>query len=68
MKIQKTDLADKLKNMKGIVLPKSLEGLQGILVKDGQLIATNLELTVIADLPGTATDETFLMHFARKNK
>ena len=61
MKIQKTDLADKLKNMKGIVLPKNFEGLQGILVKDGQLIATNLELTVIADLPGTATDETFLI-------
>ena len=61
MKMQKADLADKLKNMKGIVLPKSFEGLQGVLVKDGQLIATNLELTVIAGLPGAATDETFII-------
>lgn len=61
MRILKSVLADKLKHMKNIVLPKNFEGLQGVLVKGGQLIATNLELTIISNITGTAQDETFLI-------
>ena len=61
MKILKSDLADKLKNMKNTVLPKTYEGMQGILVKDGQLIATNIELTIVATLEGSPTDAPFII-------
>lgn len=61
MKIWKNELAEKLKNMKNIILPKNFDGLQGVLVKGGQMIATNLELTIISKIEGTASDETFLV-------
>lgn len=47
MKIQKTELAAKINKIKGVVPKKNIMPvLQGILVKNGSLIASNLELTV----------------------
>ena len=44
MKIQKTELAAKLNQIKGVVPKKTtMPILQGILVKEGYLIANNLE-------------------------
>lgn len=60
MKIQKTTIAELLKKMKGIVPPKTLDGMQGILIKDNQMIATNLNLTVTATIEETA-DEPFII-------
>ena len=46
MKIQKTDLAQKLNKIKGVVPKKTtMPVLQGILVRDGYLIASNMEMT-----------------------
>lgn len=61
MKIQKTELAQKLNKIKGVV-PKrtSIPALQGILVKDGYLIANNMEMTVKAKIEGTE-GETFII-------
>ena len=54
MKIQKTVLAQKLNQIKGVVSKKTtIPVLQGILVKDGYLIASNLEMTIRAKVPET---------------
>ena len=54
MKIQKTDLAQKLNKIKGVVPKKTtMPVLQGILVRDGYLIANNTEMTVKAKIEGT---------------
>lgn len=61
MKIQKTILTAKLNKIKGIVPKKTtMPVLQGILVKEGYLIANNLEMTVKAKLDGTE-DECFII-------
>ncbi len=61
MKIQKADLAQKLNKIKGVVPKKALRpALQGILVKDGYLIANNLEMAVKAKIGG-AEGETFII-------
>lgn len=53
MKIQKTDLAQKLNKIKGVVPKKTtMPVLQGILVRDGYLIANNMEMTVKAKIEG----------------
>jgi len=53
MKIQKAELAAKLNKIKGVVPKKTtMPVLQGILVKDGYLIANNMEMTVKAKLEG----------------
>ncbi len=53
MKIQKTDLAQKLNKIKGVVPKKTtMPVLQGILVRDGYLIASNMEMTVKAKIEG----------------
>ena len=54
MKIQKTVLAQKLNQIKGVVSKSTtMPVLQGILVKDGYLIASNLEMTIRAKIPET---------------
>ena len=54
MKIQKTELAQKLNKIKSVVPKKTTQAvLQGILVKDGYLIANNMEMTVKAKIEGT---------------
>lgn len=54
MKIQKTELAQKLNKIKGVVPKKSpMAVLHGILVRDGYLIANNMEMTVKAKVEGT---------------
>ena len=61
MKIQKTELAMKLNKIKGVVPKKNtMPVLQGILVKNGYLIANNMEMTVKAKLEGTE-DECFII-------
>lgn len=53
MKIQKTELAQKLNKIKGVVPKKTtMQVLQGILVRDGYLIANNMEMTVKAKIEG----------------
>lgn len=53
MKIQKTELAQKLNKIKGVVPKKNtMPVLQGILVRDGYLIASNMEMTVKAKIEG----------------
>ena len=53
MKIQKTDLAQKLNKIKGVVTKKTtMPVLQGVLVRDGYLIANNMEMTVKAKIEG----------------
>lgn len=61
MKLQKADLAQKLNKIKSVV-PKKTQYpvLQGILVKDGHLIANNMELTVKAKIEG-AEGESFII-------
>lgn len=61
MKIQKIELAAMLNKIKGVV-PKRMTApaLQGILVKEGCLIASNTEMTVKARLEG-AGDECFII-------
>ena len=61
MKIQKTELAQKLNKIKGVVPKKTtMPVLQGVLVKEGYLIANNMEMTVKAKLEG-AEDECFII-------
>ena len=58
MKIQKSELAQKLSKLRSIVPKKTTQPvLQGILVKDGCLIANNLELSVKARLEGRGTED-----------
>lgn len=61
MKIQKAELATKLNKIKGVVPKKAtMEVLQGILVKEGYLIANNMEMTVKAKIEGIE-DECFVI-------
>lgn len=61
MKIQKTELATKMNKIKGVVPKKpTMRVLQGILVKEGYLIANNMEMTVKAKLEGIE-DECFII-------
>ena len=61
MKIQKTELAQKLNKIKGVVPKKTtMPVLQGILVRDGYLIASNMEMTVKAKIEGTE-GESFII-------
>ncbi len=61
MRIQKTELSQKLNKIKGVVPRKGLyPALQGILVGDGYLIANNTEMTVKAKLEG-AEGESFII-------
>ncbi len=61
MKIQKTDLAQKLNKIKGVVPKKTtMPVLQGILVRDDYLIASNMEMTVKAKIEG-AEGESFII-------
>ena len=61
MKIQKTELAQKLNKIKSVVSKKTTQAaLQGILVKDGYLIANNMEMTVKAKIEGTE-GESFII-------
>lgn len=57
MKVQKENLAQRINKLKNIVPKKTNTPiLQGILVKDGYLIANNEEMTVKAKLEGTEND------------
>lgn len=61
MRIQKTVLAQKLNQIKGVVSKNTtMPILQGVLVKDGYLIASNLEMTIRAKIPG-ANEECFII-------
>lgn len=61
MKIQKTELAAILNKIKGVVPKKTTTpALQGILVKEGCLVASNMEMTVKAKLEG-AGDECLII-------
>lgn len=61
MKIQKAELAQKLNKIKGVVPKKPNQPvLQGVLVKDGYLIANNLEMTVKGKIEGTE-GESFII-------
>lgn len=61
MKIQKAELAQKIGKLKGIVPKKTITPiLQGILVQDGYLIASNAEMTVKTKLEGIE-DECFII-------
>lgn len=61
MKIQKTVLAQKLNQIKGVVSKSTtMPVLQGVLVKDGYLIASNLEMTIRTKIPG-ASEECFII-------
>ncbi len=61
MKIQKTDLAQKLNKIKGVVQKKTTQAvLQGVLVRDGYLIANNMEMTIKAKIEGT-DGESFII-------
>lgn len=61
MKIQKAELVTKLNKIKGVVPQKTtMSILQGVLVKDGYLIANNMEMTVKAKLDGIE-DECFII-------
>lgn len=61
MKVQKAELAAKLNKIKGVVPKKTtMRALKGILLKDGYLIANNMEMTVKAKLDGTG-DECFII-------
>lgn len=57
MKIQQTELAAKLNKIKGVVPKKNtMPVLRGVLVKEGYLIANNLEMTVKVKLEGTGNE------------
>ncbi len=61
MKIQKTELAQKLNKIKGVVPKKTtMPVLQGVLVRDGYLIASNMEMTVRTKIDGTE-EESFII-------
>ena len=61
MNVDKNELSKKIGQLKGIV-PKqtTIEALQGVLCKDGYLIASNNELTIKAKLEGM-DDEAFII-------
>ena len=54
MKIKKSAIAPLLKQLKNIVPPKTAYDAPGVLIKDGNIIATNLEMTVWAAIPEDA--------------
>lgn len=61
MMMQKEELAQKLNKVKGVAFKKAPNpAMQGILVKDGFLIASNMEMTVKAKL-GSPEGETFII-------
>lgn len=61
MRIQKTELSKKLNKVKGAVPKKCvLPILQGVLVRDGYLIANNTEMTIKAKLEGSE-GESFII-------
>lgn len=61
MKIQKAELAQKIGKLKNIVPKKGIyEALKGILVKDGYLIANNMEMAVKTKIEG-AEGESFII-------
>lgn len=61
MKIQKTELAQKLNKIKGVVPKKAvIPALQGVLVMNGYLIANNTEMTIKAKIEG-AERECFII-------
>ncbi len=61
MKIEKTELAGRIAKLKSVVPKKTnIPALQGILVRDGYLTASNLEMTVRAKIEG-AEGEIFLI-------
>ena len=61
MKIQKAELAHKINKMKSVVPKKTtMSVLQGILVKDGYLIANNMEMSIKAKIEG-ADGECFII-------
>lgn len=61
MKIDKTEFAQKLNKIKGVVPKKTtMKALQGILLMNGYLIANNMEMTIKAKIEGTA-DESFII-------
>lgn len=63
MRIPSALLAKKIKEVKGIVPSKTtMEALYSLLVKNGYLIASNAEMTVMVKLEGMeGTSETFLL-------
>lgn len=61
MKIEKAELSQKIKKLKSVVLAKTnMPVLQGILVQDGYLIASNMELTIKAKTE-SACREAFII-------
>ena len=61
MRIQKSDLSSAIESIKSIVSKKStISAIQGILLKEGYLTATNHEITVKAKLEN-ASDESFII-------
>ena len=61
MKVQKAELAQKIGKLKSVVSKRGVyEALKGILVKDGYLIANNMEMAVKTKIEGTK-GETFLI-------
>ena len=61
MIVQKSILSQKISKLKNVVPKKpTISALQGVLVKEGYLIANNLEMTVKAKLDGME-DETFII-------
>ena len=57
MKIQKIDLTQKLNKIKGVVPKKTtMPVLQGVLVRNGYLIANNMEMTVKAKIEGIESE------------
>lgn len=61
MKVQKAELAQKIGKLKSVVPKRGIyEALKGILVKDGYLIANNMEMAVKTKIEGTE-GETFLI-------
>lgn len=64
MKLQKVELANKISKLKAIVPKKTpMEALQTVLIKDGYLIASDIELTVTVKLEGIreGSEEEFLI-------
>lgn len=61
MKIQKSELANKINKIKSVVPKKaSQNAIQGVLLKDGYLIASNTELSIKAKIENTL-GETFII-------
>lgn len=61
MKIDKDELSSKINKIKGVVPKKPSFGvLEGVLVRDGYLIANNMEMSVMAKLEG-AEGENFII-------